>query len=558
MSVSVAVVLIRVSLYVVKIITDIAISVDAGNAQISDLWFWCLLFPVLYIVNESIWRCSGVCGMKLITGVESNAYETLFAYLTGHSSNYFNDRYAGALTNKISNAAKGCHEIFAKTLWQFYPTIIGFCSDLYLANQVHEYFTYVVFCWVIFYLVINILLISKLNILAFTLAESASLLKGKIVDSTANIETVKHSGEIEYEERYINRFISKLRKDHLREWTASEWVLVYNSTLMAIFMAVMFALGAYLIEHRAISVGSFVMIITVVLGLERNLFFIGQQMTQAVGYYGQISEGLNELLKPHEVVNSPNPLKPDETKGEIIFNNVTFNYQENGVFQDFNLQIGAAEKIGLIGPSGAGKSTLISLLLRHFDVMAGSISIDGVNITELELNYLRKSIAVVPQTTSLFHRSIMENIRYGRLDATDEEVMNCAKLAEADKFINALPKGYETLVGERGVKLSGGQRQRISIARAILKNAPILILDEATSALDSESEGAIQGALIKLIEGKTVIAIAHRLSTLQLMDRLVVIEDGEIVEDGTHKQLLGNNGLYARLWNNQVRGFIQE
>jgi ABC-type multidrug transport system fused ATPase/permease subunit len=234
-----------------------------------------------------------------------------------------------------------------------------------------------------------------------------------------------------------------------------------------------------------------------------------------------------------------------------------FDYQDNKVFQQLNLTIAAGQRLGLVGPSGAGKSTFVSLLLRQYDIESGSIEIDGQNIAEVTQDSLRAAIAVVPQEPALFHRTIRENIAYGKPDATDEEIIEVAKKAYAHDFITSLPLGYDTLVGERGVKLSGGQKQRIAIARAMLKNAPILILDEATSALDSESEVEIQKALHILMVGKTVIAIAHRLSTLREMDRIIVLENGAIAEDGTHDTLLTYGGTYARLWAHQAGGFLE-
>jgi ABC-type multidrug transport system fused ATPase/permease subunit len=289
------------------------------------------------------------------------------------------------------------------------------------------------------------------------------------------------------------------------------------------------------------------------------MFFLGQNMTQAVSFYGQVNEGLKELLEPHEIVDKPDA-KPLVVKdASIEFRDIDFAYRGKRVFRgSFDLRIEGGEKVGLVGHSGAGKSTLVSLLLRRFDLDGGCIQIDGQSVSDITLDSLRKSVAFVPQSTSLFHRSIIENIRYGRLGASDEEVVRAAELAQADCFIRELPEGYHTKVGERGVMLSGGQRQRISVARAVLRNAPILLLDEATSALDSVSEAAIQKALVGLMHGKTVIAIAHRLSTLRAMDRIVIVEDGEIVEDGTHDELLADQGVYASLWNSQVSGFIPD
>jgi ABC-type multidrug transport system fused ATPase/permease subunit len=370
---------------------------------------------------------------------------------------------------------------------------------------------------------------------------------------------VQYTGSIDYEKQHISNHIGNQRWSHLREWWWSEWVLASNGVLLALFMLSMFAFGMYLISLGEISVGALVMVIMIVINLEQRMFFLGQNLTQAVSSYGQVNEGLKELLEPHEIVDRPHAKPLVVRDAAIEFDSIEFSYRGKRVFRGtFDLRIRGGEKVGLVGHSGAGKSTLVSLLLRRFDLNDGSIRIDGQSVADITLDSLRKSVAFVPQSTSLFHRSIIENIRYGRLDASDEDVVAAACLAQADDFIRELPDGYNTKVGERGVMLSGGQRQRISVARAVLRNAPILLLDEATSALDSVSEAAIQEALIGLMKNKTVIAIAHRLSTLRAMDRIVVIEDGEIVEDGTHAELVDLGGVYAGLWNSQVSGFIPD
>jgi ABC-type multidrug transport system fused ATPase/permease subunit len=380
-----------------------------------------------------------------------------------------------------------------------------------------------------------------------------------MVDTTANIDIVQHTGEGAFERRHVGESIGFQRVSHLREWWWSEWLLVANGLLLAAFMVAMFGIGMLLIAQGRISVGSLVMVVTVVIALEQRMFFLGQNLTQAVSYHGQVSEGLAELLQPHEISDRPHAAPLVVRAARIRFQALDFSYKNARVFAgDFELTIPGGEKVGLVGHSGAGKSTLVSLLLRQFELDGGRILIDGQSVSEITLESLRRAVALVPQSTSLFHRSVAENIRYGRLTASDEEVREAARLAEADAFIRQLPQGYETKVGERGVKLSGGQRQRIAIARALLRQAPILLLDEATSALDSESEAAIQRALGDLMRGKTVVAIAHRLSTLRAMDRIVVIEQGRIVEDGGHEMLVRQGGVYARLWNSQVSGFIPD
>ena len=286
-----------------------------------------------------------------------------------------------------------------------------------------------------------------------------------------------------------------------------------------------------------------------------NLSFGIIHVMESLGY---LNDSLKTLIKPHSVSDAPDAPALCVEQGAIEFRHVHFEYENKAVFTDLNLQIKAGQRVGLVGHSGAGKSTLINLIQRFYDIQSGEILIDGQNIARVTQSSLRRNIAVIPQDTSLFHRSIMDNIRYGRLDASDEEVLEAAKKAHAHGFIEELPEGFETHVGERGVKLSGGQRQRIAIARAILKDAPILILDEATSALDSESEQEIQAALQNLMADKTVIAIAHRLSTIQNLDRLLVMKEGRIIEDGAHGALLAGGGVYQKLWAMQSGGFLPE
>ena len=545
--------------YVVKLLTDSAIGFGQGLVAATEVWRWVLLFPAIYIANEIIWRTSGFCGMRWITGAVAESNRRLFGYLSDHSATYFSDRHAGALVNKISNASSGIERLIGQWLWNFLPLIVGLMADLYLNYLAHPYFALALLAWMAIYIPANVFFVTRLHKLSFAYAESSSHLKGKMVDSTSNVDTVQYTGSVEYEKVHIGKQIGHQRVTHLKEWWWSEWVLVTNGILLGVFILSMFAFGMWLIEAGEISVGSLVMVIMIVLALEQRMFFLGQSMTQAVSFYGQVSEGLKELLEPHEIVDRTDAQPLKVTKAAIEFRDLDFSYRGKRVFKgDFNLRIEGGEKVGLVGHSGAGKSTLVSLLLRRFQLHGGSIEIDGQGVDDITLGSLRRAIAFVPQSTSLFHRSIVENIRYGRLDASDEEVVEAAKLAQADSFIQELPEGYDTKVGERGVMLSGGQRQRISVARAVLRNAPILLLDEATSALDSVSEAAIQEALVGLMRDKTVIAIAHRLSTLRAMDRIVIVENGRIVEDGSHDELVNLGGVYASLWNSQVSGFIPD
>jgi ABC-type multidrug transport system fused ATPase/permease subunit len=307
-------------------------------------------------------------------------------------------------------------------------------------------------------------------------------------------------------------------------------------------------------------VGDFVLIQVYVLGIIDNLVGVGRELRRIYDAVADAGEMLEILMTPHEIQDIPDAKDLQIKDAAIHFDNVRFTYasQSDAVLNDFDVSIRGGERVGLVGRSGAGKSTVTKLLLRTYDLNSGSISIDGQDISKVTQESLHRAVSVVPQESILFHRSLRDNIAYGKIDADEDEIEEAAKLAQAHDFISLLPLGYETLVGERGVKLSGGERQRVAIARAILKDAPILVLDEATASLDSESEVAIQKALRELMKGKTVIAIAHRLSTLREMDRIIVLDHGSIVEEGSHDELLQKSGIYADLWRHQAGGFLQD
>lgn len=540
-----------------KYFTD-AVIAAADSGSFTRAWLWGAALPVIYFFMENIWRISGFTGMRWLTGVRAQAHRVLFQYLTRHSAGYFGSRFSGALVNKIGNAAHGANDLLSGFLWEYLPLLLSFVAIFVITVLAHWHLGAILLIWLAIFLAINIFMVRKKYPYAYEAAQRGSELRGKMVDAASNITAIHASGQQELEHAYVDRFIEQHRKADIKNWWHSEWILVTNGGLLTVFTAAMILVSVRLLEADAITIGTMVMIISIVFDLQRSLFFIGQKMTSFMDVYGQMREGLGEILVAHDIVDLTDAAPLLARGGDIHFDAVRFSYGKGTVFQDFTLHIPAGQKVGLVGRSGAGKTTLVSLLLRHYDVTEGSIFIDGQDIRNVTLKSLRRSIASVAQDVSLFHRTIRENIRYGKPEATDQQVEDVAKLAQAHEFIESLPLGYETLVGERGVKLSGGQRQRIVIARAMIKQAPILMLDEATSALDSESEAAIQAALTILMKGKTVLAIAHRLSTLRSMDRIIVLDQGRIMEDGNHEELIKSDGLYAQLWKGQVSGFIQE
>ncbi len=548
-------------LLVLRELTDAATNaVDNSfdEYSLSMLWVWVIVVPVLYFIIENIWRLSGICGMQFITKGEANVSTNLFKYLLGHSRSYFNNKFAGSLVNKISNASRGVGNMFAHILWHFYPLTIALIINVVIILSIDTTLGLLFLGWIILFLIINYFLVKKKQPFSLDATKSGSEARGKMVDSISNIATIHANASHKYEKKFVGRFIKKNREKHLKSWIASEWILFINGFLLAIFIFGMISITVLLIKNDKTTLGSLVLVIAMTINLYESLFFLGFKMTDAMDDYSQIQEGLEELIVPFDITDKKDAKIINKTKGHINFKNVTFTFDKNKLFDNFSLNIKPGEKIGIVGVSGAGKTTLTNLLLRNHDIEEGVIEIDGYDLRDITRESFRKKIAFVPQDVALFHRTIIDNIRYGgNEEVSENEVIEAAKKAQAHDFIMSSPDKYYTYVGERGVRLSGGQRQRIVIARAFLKSSPILILDEATSSLDSESENLIQIALSDLMKGKTVIAIAHRLSTLKIMDRIVVLCDGKIAEDGTHESLLVKKGIYASLWNSQVKGFIK-
>ncbi len=382
---------------------------------------------------------------------------------------------------------------------------------------------------------------------------------GRVIDYLANIFSVKIFASSTYEQnrldQHLEEFIAKDRamRTYLRAYFSTQGI-VFSCYIIGLLCAMI-----YLSKQKLITTGDFALVFMLNFEIVNWLFNLTQILREFLTRLGELNQALSIFTLVPEIQDKPDAKILDVNKGQIIFDKVKFHYKgTEALFQNKSVTIEAGQKVGLVGYSGGGKTTFINLILRLYDITDGHILIDNQDICDVTQDSLRAQISMIPQDSSLFHRTLMENIRYGRLDATDSEVIKAAKHAHADEFISALPQGYQSLVGERGVKLSGGQRQRIAIARAVLKNAPILILDEATSQLDSVTESYIQESLIELMNNKTTIVIAHRLSTLLRMDRILVFDKGKIIEDGTHSELLNIGGLYKTLWNAQVGGFLPD
>ncbi|MCF2947903.1 ABC transporter ATP-binding protein/permease [Paraglaciecola aquimarina] len=487
-------------------------------------------------------------------------------YVIGQSLGYFQNEFAGRVATKVMQTALAVRETVMKTLDIMVYVSVYFVSILFLVFSADWRLTAPLIIWFIVYLIILRVLIPKLKRVSQKQADARSMMTGRVIDSYTNITTVKlfahTSREAEYAKEGMNGFLQSVYPQ-MRLATVLYGCVWFSNALLVFSIS---ALAIYLWMLELVTPGEIAITISLCLRLNGMSQWVMWEVSSLFENIGTVQDGINSLSVPVEVKDQPEAKKLNMQGGGIHFDKVNFAYQGAGdlpiaVFKDLNIQIKPGEKVGLVGRSGAGKSTLVNLLLRFYDIQTGSIKIDGQDISQVQQESLRANISMVTQDTSLLHRSVRENILYGRLDASEEDMLKAAKQAESHEFIQSLSDlqnrtGYDAHVGERGVKLSGGQRQRIAIARVMLKDAPILILDEATSALDSEVEAAIQHCLNKVMENKTVLAIAHRLSTIAQMDRLLVLDKGRIVESGSHAELLEKGGIYAKLWEHQTGGFI--
>ena len=557
LAVTFAQVLASASPYLLKLITEGAL---AGDTQ--AVIFWALLFPVIEGFMYISWRTSGFLGLHFITQSTKYGYNALFQHLTLHSDAYFSSRFAGSLSNKLGRAINRTEGTIENILWHYYSFLIQFSITTVLICMADVRAGAIFFVSVLLLFLLNYFLVKWRRPYVVAYADSDSTLSGRTVDTISNIRAMHHFARRRFEVLRIDEQLEDRRIKDFAQWKISEIILIINNAIIVAATAGIIFFTVMQWQAGGATTGDLVLVLSLLAQISGSLTFIGSTMNGFIRNYGETEEGLEAILLDHDIVDAPDARELSVSEGAIAFDKITFHYSDaevNAVVFDFlDVIVPAHQKVGLVGESGAGKSTLVSLLMRQHDVIDGAITIDGQNSAEVTQESLRKNIAMVPQEPLLFHRTIKENIQYGNLEATDEEVIRAAKMARAHEFICETPNGYDTLVGERGVKLSGGQRQRIAIARAILKDAPILVLDEATSALDSESEVLIQKALHELMQGKTVIAIAHRLSTLREMDRIIVMERGMVAQDGTHDELVAQEGIYKRLWEHQAGGFLKE
>ncbi|MGH1397958.1 MAG: ABC transporter ATP-binding protein [Alphaproteobacteria bacterium] len=538
-------------------IVNILTTLPAGSNVPRDAWVYTGLICAVLLIGELAHAIPHYWTFNWWKRARAELRSDLFAYTLKHSYTYFQNRFAGSLARKVTEGIEKALVLQEQVRWQIMLPLVNMVTSGIVLMTISALFGSLACGFVAIILIPVFLKLQKLQVKSREFADRCSDVTGQVVDSLTNIASVKSYAQ---EAREMEEH-TRVSEAQMKAWHKLLRVFLlmdnYRRATFVMFGTGMMALCLLKWQSGVITLGDIATIMGIAFNFTSVAWHLSSGLIHTTESLGYLNDSLSTLIHPHEVEDADGAAALDLRRGEIVFNGVSFEYPNKPVFDGLTLNIPAGQRVGLIGPSGSGKSTFVNLIQRFFDVDAGRIEIDGQDICEVTQESLRRNIAVIPQDTALFHRTLMENIRYGRLDASDEEVIEAARRAHALEFIEELPEGFETMVGERGVKLSGGQRQRIAIARAILKDAPILILDEATSALDSESEKLLQASLEELMQGKTVIAVAHRLSTISHLDRLLVMQNGTVVEDGSHDELLAADGLYERLWGMQSGGFLK-
>ncbi len=519
-------------------------------------------FFVVVVLPALIFLRSTLMHQTLLGNYPMSIRWNAHRYLLGQSMNFYQDEFAGRIATKMMQTALSVREAVMKLLDVMVYVTVFFFSMVFFVGQSDPWLMAPMLVWLGFYALTLRHYLPRLKSASMDQADARSMMTGRIVDSYTNIATVKLFSHSQRESTYAKDAMGGFLDTVYRQMRYATGLNSSINLLIYILVFSVAVLSIYLWTLDQVTVGAIAIAVAMALRLNGLAQWIMWEVSQLFENIGMVADGAATLSQPQSITDVAGAGALQVPNGRIEFDQVRFHYGKGeGVLEDFNLDIKPGEKVGLVGRSGAGKSTLVNLLLRFYDVESGVVRIDGAPVQGVTQESLRANIGMVTQDTSLLHRSIRENLLYGSPDASDEDMIRAAKEAEAHEFILELTdpygnSGYDAMVGERGVKLSGGQRQRIAIARVMLKNAPILVLDEATSALDSEVEAAIQKSLLKLMDNKTVIAIAHRLSTIAALDRLVVLDQGQIVEQGSHAELLAQNGIYARLWEHQTGGFL--
>jgi ATP-binding cassette subfamily B protein len=530
--------------YAVKFLVDTL----AGHAPGSGVWLAFVLLAALIAADNLLWRLAGWIASSTFVRVTGDLRRDLFRHLTGHAPSYFIERLPGMLTSRITATSNAVYTVENMFVWNVLPPCAGTVGAIAFVLTVSAPMATALVVVAVIVVVAMFRLAAAGKPLHHDFADKAAAVDGEMVDVIGNMPVVRAFGGIMREHKRFDGTLDRemgARRSSLRYL---ERLRLLHAVVTVVLTIGLLAWAIVLWQRGAATTGEVVLVCTLGLSVLHATRDLAVALVDVTQHMARLSEALATLLVPHELRDHPAAAPLVRRGAEVAFDDISFSYPDGRkVFTHFNLQLAPGQRVGLVGRSGSGKSTLLALLQRFYDVQHGRILIDGQDVSRVTQQSMREAISVVPQDISLFHRSVMENIRYGRPDASDADVLQAAVAAKCRDFIEALPEGFATLVGERGVKLSGGQRQRIAIARAFLKDAPILLLDEATSALDIDSEEAIREALGRLVQGRTVIAIAHRLSTLRSFDRIVVLQEGRLHEDGPPDQLMRRKGLYREL-----------
>ncbi|WP_229819594.1 ABC transporter ATP-binding protein [Kushneria pakistanensis] len=542
--------------YGMKLLVD---AMAQGDPQAADVWTPLTFFIALIVLESVLWRGSGWFGSRVIVKTCADLRVDLFHYLTGQSMRYFNRQSTGALGARISATGASTNSILSTLTWNVTPPCVDFLGAIvvFLIIDWRMALALVIFVGLVATLITGLGIHGRYRHREF--AAQSSRINGEMVDLIGNVWNIKAFSARERERERLSHEVNIEAASHLRSWRYVERMRILHDICLWFMSGTMLFWALWLWHQGAVTAGDVVVVSALTFRILHGSRDLALALVDISQQFGAIADTLNIIGQPYDLTDPEPPKSLVATSGAIDFKHVAFAYPNaRAVFQDFSLTIPAGQKVGIVGPSGAGKSTLVTLIQRLDDPQSGRVLIDGQPVNEVDQDSLKAAMAVVPQESALFHRSIMENIRYGRPEASDEEVRAAAWQAWCDEFIQTLPDGYDTMIGERGVRLSGGQRQRLGIARAFLKDAPILVLDEPTSALDTHSEREIQLALNDLIKGRTVLAVAHRLSTISNFDRIVVMQQGRIIEDGSPGELRRQGGIFASMWRMQSDGFIAE
>jgi ATP-binding cassette subfamily B protein len=515
------------------------------------------LFIGLSIGEVVFSRAGGACQIYVGPRQRQAVTRAMYAYLQHHSHRFLGNDFAGALAHKISEASMGYSQTVWTLIFDFYPMIIVFGVAIFMLGHAHPGLAEFVSIWAVCFVLASFWLATRTRPFAVAASAARSETTGRVVDAVTNLTSTRLFARLDYERDYLDRQLGKELKAVMKSNTYSERVRWFQYSAAAVLKVGVLYYALVLWGRGEISVAEFVVASTTTLLIINEARNLSRRFLEFFEYVGNIANGVHTIVRPHEIIDLPGAVPTSIDRGRIEYRDVTFGYTpEQPIFQHLSVTIPAGQRVGLVGFSGSGKSTFVSLILRLYDPQGGQILIDGQDIRAMTQESLHSQLSLIPQDPNLFHRSLRENIRYGRPDASDAEVIEAARKAHAHDFITRIKDQYASLVGERGVKLSGGQRQRIAIARVVIKNAPILILDEATSSLDSITEQAIQETLNDVMQNKTVIVVAHRLSTIAHLDRILVFDQGRIVEDGRHEELIARGGAYFQLWSRQAGGFV--